>query len=70
MELYFPGELRNKMKEMPGNEQVNLEEGRESMEIKKECIQCLSGEEYTLVLIVLPINNQNYEKNLQLRKRG
>ena len=32
MELYFPGELRNKMKEIPGDGQVNLEEGKESME--------------------------------------
>lgn len=32
MELYFPGELRNKIKEIPGDGQVNLEEGKESME--------------------------------------
>ena len=32
MELYFPGELRNKMKEIPGDGQVNLEEGKETME--------------------------------------
>ena len=32
MELYCPGELRNKMKEIPGDGQVNLEEGKESME--------------------------------------
>ena len=32
MELYFPGELRNKMKEIAGDGQVNLEEGKESME--------------------------------------